>query len=521
MKEPVNRPGAGTSLRGSSSLLWGCAAGVVLSLAWYFPNQPLGAALGWLAAPLLVGVSRSTKPYRAAWVTLTICHSLGFYWLFDTIRLFGGFGVLPSLVIFLLFAFLSGLQGPLWILLVRSQPQWLRSSSLSVAAGWVGAEILNLRIFPWQLGHTQLGFLYFAQAADLSGVTLLSFVMLWVGEAVWRCSCFSFKSLRPALPPFLGVLLLVGYGIFQVLRVPQYFGAAQKVALVQANIAVEQKDGIRYFAQNSQRYVELSRPYQDAHTLIIWPESVLQFWIDAGLKSLADDPRLVGFNRHTPMLVGALTFKSERELFNSALGIYPDGTLPRPYNKQILMPFGEYTPFGSTLTFLRELNGTVGEYTAGTSIALFSYPTSAGPPLLVSPLICYEDILPALGRAATRAGAEILVNLTNDAWFGDTLAPFQHHQIAAFRAIENRRYLLRSTNSGLTAIVNPLGETVATLPPFSEGVLTKEVRRLSISTPFSSWGEYPWWVVTGFSVLGVVVALGRVCRPKGRAHPRE
>ena len=113
----------------------------------------------------------------------------------------------------------------------------------------------------------------------------------------------------------------------------------------------------------------------------------------------------------------------------------------------------------------------------------------------LSPLICYEDIVPSLARQATAQGAEILINQTNDAWFGDTAAPYQHHIIAAFRAIENRRYLLRSTNSGLTAVVDPLGRTLASLLPYTESVLPMEVSLLTYRSTYTYLPIYALWLL--------------------------
>jgi apolipoprotein N-acyltransferase len=171
----------------------------------------------------------------------------------------------------------------------------------------------------------------------------------------------------------------------------------------------------------------------------------------------------------------------------------------------ILMPFGEYTPLASWLPFLRDINATAGQFTAGEAPKVLTFPLSSGAEARVAPLICYEDIIPSLAHEAVRNGAEVLINQTNDAWFGDTVAPYQHHLIASFRAIENRRYLLRSTNTGLTAVVDPVGRTLASLVPYSEGVLPMEVTLLSYRSIFS---RYPvdliWLLIAAVGVLIVV-----------------
>ena len=132
-----------------------------------------------------------------------------------------------------------------------------------------------------------------------------------------------------------------------------------------------------------------------------------------------------------------------------------------------------------------------------------------------APLICYEDTVPRLARAATRKGAELLVNLTFDTWFGQTPAQFQHHLIAAFRAIENRRYLIRSSNSGYSAVVDPLGRTIASIRPFTVGTLKAKVRLLDEKTPYTAYiGETPWWMLLA-AIVGIYVAplIRRRTRP--------
>jgi apolipoprotein N-acyltransferase len=124
--------------------------------------------------------------------------------------------------------------------------------------------------------------------------------------------------------------------------------------------------------------------------------------------------------------------------------------------------------------------------------------------LRVSPLICYEDTVPALARAATLKGAELLVNLTYDTWFGRSAAPFEHHLIAAFRAIENRRYLVRVTNNGYSAVVDPLGRTIARIPPFAEGIAAARVDLLNYRSTYTHHvGERPWWGLLAVT-LGVI-----------------
>jgi len=171
------------------------------------------------------------------------------------------------------------------------------------------------------------------------------------------------------------------------------------------------------------------------------------------------------------------------------------------------MPFGEYTPFGDELPWLRELNSTVSDFTPGKVPGLLPVALghSSQTPVLVSPLICYEDVTPSLARRAVQAGAGVLINQTNDAWFGNTIAPYEHHLIASFRAIENRRYLLRATNTGLTAIVDPVGKTLSRLPIYTQGTLRKRVYALKHLTPYTRLtGDCLWWLIVAIGACAML-----------------
>jgi apolipoprotein N-acyltransferase len=155
--------------------------------------------------------------------------------------------------------------------------------------------------------------------------------------------------------------------------------------------------------------------------------------------------------------------------------------------------------------FLKDINATAGQFTAGRAPAVLSYTLSNGTEVKVSPLICYEDIVPSMSRDAVNSGAELLINQTNDAWFGDTVAPYQHHLIASFRAIETDRYLLRSTNTGLTAVVDPLGRTLASLLPSTEGILPMEVSLRDTKTVYTRLPIPFLWLILAAGAVVIVI----------------
>jgi apolipoprotein N-acyltransferase len=279
--------------------------------------------------------------------------------------------------------------------------------------------------------------------------------------------------------------------------------------MVQGNVSIEHKQNIKMITVNHDRYMQVSAETAQRDTLVIWPESTITQFVPDQILHADFSPLLPNLGNGSAFLVGGLTYRSREELYNSSILVRPDGSVPQPYHKMILMPFGEYTPFSSVLPWLKDINATAGNLTAGSDVEVMEYRTSAGAAVRLSPLICYEDIIPGPAQEASLKGAELLVNQTNDAWFGDTVAPYQHHQIAAFRAVETRRFLLRSTNTGLTAIVDPLGRTVASLLPFTEGTLPWEVNLMQEKTVYASYPIRSFWLVLALLYVGIVLVRAR------------
>jgi apolipoprotein N-acyltransferase len=487
--------------------LWAIASGLLMALAWFNPGTGLGALLGWLATLGLVAASLHPRAsYRSLYLVGAIQTSLGFFWILETIQKFGGFPLWAAAAIFALFVAISSLQNAVYFFVFKNLPAFLDRTSSRAALAWITSEVLSIRIFPWYIGHTQLGFSWFAQSADLASVLGLSFLMVWFCEAVFR-SAIRREGTRRLIPALLVSLLALLYGKLRWDEFAYPLGTPLDVTLVQANVTTENKANLHFFAENRARYQSLTERLPPGPELVIWPESVIQDFIPEGVARAERDARVPRFKgKH--LLTGALTFRSRREFFNSALAVFHDGTVPTPYHKQILMPFGEYMPLSSLFPSLLDLNPAAGNFSAGTEIAVVEYPEllpSTPRPFKVAPLICYEDVVPSLSRDAVRKGAELIVNLTNDAWFGDTIAPYQHHLIASFRAIETRRFLLRSTNSGLTAIVSPRGVTLESLPTFGEGTISGRVKLMNAPTPYvRAVGELPWWIL---SLLSLVTSL--------------
>ena len=222
------------------------------------------------------------------------------------------------------------------------------------------------------------------------------------------------------------------------------------------------------------------------------------------------EPSLPWLGDGSAFLVGGFAIDSEKKRYNTAFAVYPDGSVPVPlFQADLDSVRGIHAVFVGLSLAQQPERTTRGSSLRATRSRSFPIRCGArtGPhtPPKVAPLICYEDTVTGPARDATRQGAELLVNLTYDTWFGRSAAPYQHHLIAIFRAIENRRFLIRSTYTGYTAVVNPLGKTIAHIPAFSEGKLTVDVTLMNYQSSYTNYvGELPWWGLLALSVGSIV-----------------
>jgi len=482
--------------------------GAVLGLAWLVPETVLSAWLGGIAALFLVYAVGARRAYLPLYCAGLIGHLVGFYWIYQTVRVFGGFGPPAAAVVFAIFVVTGALQFLLFALIHHHLDSVFDALALRSATAVALSELLMPRLFPWHFGHTQIAFTPFVQIAGLGGAIAVSFLMFWLAEAVVRIVVCRERRKALLVPVVLSVLAMA-YGAALMGRFRSSQGVPQEVVLVQGNATLAEQRDLASAWQNLVRIFDLSTAAAHPDTLVVWPEGSVPSYIPAMIGSVGNPPVLPWIGNGSAFLVGSYSFLPNGERFNAAFAIYPDGEVPTPYFKRVLIPFGEYMPLASYFSRLKELNARAGVFSAGTKAMVFAYPMhrtdGTAYTLKVSPLICYEDTVPFLARESVRQGAELLVNITSDSWFGRTLAPHQHHLIAAFRAIENRRFLIRATDTGLSAVVDPLGKTIARIPPFSEATATAQVRLLSYRSPYTNWvGDRPWWALLALSI-GMVV----------------
>ena len=511
----IDEPGAErlSGRTGLATQVVGLLSGLAVAVAWWVPGTPACAVLGWVSAVLLVSAVRARRAYLPSYLAGLACCSLGFYWILPTLAGFGGFGVLASAALFAAYSALTALQFVVFAFLYHNLGPRFDAFALKGPTAIVVSELVSVRLFFWHYGHTQSAFTPFAQAAGLGGALLVSFLMFWLTEAVVRAVVFGERR-RSLLAPLVACAASLAYGAQTMSFFAAPRGEPQDVIVVQANAKQSRTFDPDEARRSVVRFHELSREAAVENALIVWPEGAIPHFFPDDLGSARNEPVVPWLGGGTASLFGAYASGPDGRRFNAAFAVRPDGTVPRPYHKQILIPFGEAIPFASTFPWLARMNEKAGVFSPGDAVFVFDYPMrrpdGTAYSLELAPLICYEDTVPSLSREATRKGARLLVNLTYDTWFGRTVAAAEHHLIASFRAIENRRYLVRATNSGLSAVVDPLGRTVARLPAFEEGTLKIPVRLLDTPSVYTDvTGDAPWWSLAGLAAGSIVVAKVR------------
>jgi len=364
---------------------------------------------------------------------------------------------------------------------------------VGAAALWTALEYLRtyaLSGFPWNLlGYSQLPNLPFAQVASVTGVYGVSFLLV-LASAALAVPFLPGMPRRGAWRVVSAAALLVGAvhaaGIW-ALRGTDRAAAALQVAVVQGNIEQALKWTPAALDLTLDRYARLSaQAAQAGADLIVWPETAVPLFLRHDPVRLAQVRALAeSFGR--PLLVGApdRTVGEPVRHQNSAMLLGPDGRLLAKYDKMHLVPFGEYVPLKSILFFVDQFATGIGDFVPGETRTLFRLPGGT-----FAASICFEVIFPNEVRAAVAGGAEFLVNITNDAWFGRSAAAAQHLRMAAFRALETRRYLARAANTGISAAVDPYGRILASTRLFEETVLVQGVIPRRDLTPYVRFGDW-------------------------------
>lgn len=505
-----------------------------LCLALSFPNANV-AGLAWVAPALIVFAahgSRGWESFRVGYVAGLAHYLVSLNWLLAIPYRWHGIPLAPAAGWLSLGAFLSLLTGTWVWLVVRAaggaSPTWLGRTGWALygAAAWVALEMLITRLFggfPWNLlGASQFGLTPLIQIASFTGIYGVSFVVAWTSLCLFSAGAIIVRrpTARSQWPlevilPTLAIVILIIAG-FRTLRDAPNPTESLRLTLIQPSIPQtviwdEQEDDVRF-----QRLLDLcGRALTNRTDLLIWPEAAvpkLLRYDEATFKAVTG---LAQSNR-VWMIVGADDAEPRREtpdpkdadFFNSSFLISPDGELVSEYRKRSLVIFGEYIPLSRWLPFLGWFTPIRGGFAEGDKAVQFSLSNLQAQ---ASVLICFEDVFPQIARSSVEPKTDFLVNITNDGWFGEGSAQWQQAVTGLFRAVENRRPLIRCTNNGLTCWIDAYGRIREIFQDangriFGEGFMTFELPLFSPGsqphlTFYNRHGDVFGWVCSGIALL--------------------
>jgi apolipoprotein N-acyltransferase len=489
--------------------------------------------IAWLALiPLLLALRDLTAKdaFRLGWLC-GLVHAAGLlYWLVHTMSTYGHLPVVLAAGILLFFCTYIGFYTALFsYLIIRMGGTPARALALAPLL-WAALEYLRsfvLTGFTWgYLGHSQFRWLTLIQSADLWGVYGLSALIVFVNTALfllilaragksWQGHAIARPLAARALllaALCLAANLLYGWARFNQVQGMEAAAPALRVGLAQGNIPQAEKWDPAFQITSTKTYVRLSGELAAAHPdLIVWPETATPFYLfhnEALTRIVQRGIRSTG----SAHLIGSpAVHRSEEGMayFNSAYLLDPAGTAIGRYDKAHLVPFGEYIPLKRWLPFLGKIVAQVGDFHAGPPGGTLAFGDHR-----IGPLICYDGIFPELARKAVRNGADLLANLTNDAWYGVTSAPYQHLVQYVFRAVETRRSLVRATNTGISGFIRPGGQIENTTELFETAIRTRDVACLQNRTVYVRVGD-AFALVCLFAVAGLGVRQW-IRRPRDR-----
>jgi len=455
------------------------------------------------------GAGAAPRPHRHAFalgLTTGTVYFLGtLYWLVGTMRTFGGLPLALAIVVcLLLVVFLSLYVGMFSWLVARGFRRFGAPAVWAAPFVWVGTEYLRSWVgggFPWVLlGYSQATVLPIAQAASLGGIFFLSFLVALVSAAAASAAI----GRAPSRGYIAGAVIagVLAIGVWGALRIREGSlardGALVRVGLVQGNIAQEDKWNPEFALPILRRYLEMSRrAIAEGADVVIWPESSTPFFLEEN-PVLAGEIRRLAQESQTPFVVGSdqLERAQQTRFYNSAFLVGADGQTRAAYRKMHLVPFGEYVPLKQLLPFVGPLVEAVSDFSPGLEPVLLPVGDRR-----LSVAICYEVVYPWLMRTFVLGGSELLVTITNDAWYGTTSAAYQHWEQASLRAVEHGRYLVRAANTGITGIVDPYGRVIARTRLFETDVVTGDVRWSTRRTLYATMGDLIAWISLALMVL--------------------
>jgi len=489
------------------------ASGVLLTLAFPPYDFYLLAWVGFIPLMLSLWNRTQKEAFRTGLVFGVIYFFGTLYWIYHSIHVFGGIPFSASLAIVFLLCLILGIYPALFSCLFLAVIKKTKLPALLTAPViWVVLEFLRsyaLTGFPWaSIGYSQYRFLHIIQVADITGIYGISFLVLAVNGAIVDIVLIKRKLREMPLYPvgyaMIGLLTLglalagsLGYGAWRLGQGREH--GSFSVSIIQGNIEQDKKWEPVFQKEVLDVYFNLSKKAaEDSPQLIVWPETAIPFLYD---YDSANTEKLIAMQQSLKsyLLFGSVMMREQIKdkalLTNSALLLDPAGKLVYKYDKIHLVPFGEYVPLRGILFFIDKMVAGIGDYVPGESYVKAG--TEFGG---FGTMICYEIIFPGLVRKFFTRGGDFMVTITNDAWFGRTSGPYQHFAMAVFRAIENRKPVVRAANTGISGLIDSSGRITAATPIFTRQIVHGQVKMDNTMTFYTKYGDI-------FSYLCIVIFI--------------
>jgi apolipoprotein N-acyltransferase len=449
--------------------------------------------LAWVAfVPLLVFLTATLNlrtAVAAAYATGVVFFAGTCYWITETMIIYGGLGA-SAVGVGVLFAAVYALYFVVFAVGLRFFIQRFGPSGLFLAAPlWVTVELLRAHLFsgfPWMLtGYALVPYAGLLQVVSWTGIYGLSFIATAIN------SMLAFAFIRRSRMAFgaAGAAILISVALPIIGETPSNQSLA--VRLVQTNISLDQPWEQPASAGLMDELEELSASPTPRRSLIVWPETPAPFFLKEDAEFRARMQR-IATKTGSHLILGYID-SVEGHPSNSAALMAPSGDVVSRYDKIHLVPFGEYIPLKSLLFFAESLTRQVGDFIPGKELTISTIDGGR-----LSTAICYESIFPNLVRQFVAKGSELIVVITNDGWFGESSAPFQHLRMGVVRAVENRRYIVRAANTGVSAIIDPYGRIEKETPIGKRMLLDGTAKFRSDLTFYTRFGDL-------FAYLNVLV----------------
>jgi apolipoprotein N-acyltransferase len=489
--------------------------------------------LTWLAIVPLFFVlfdPRTEKPWFYGLLCGLTANGGGFYWIVGFLGRFGHLPIYAAIPIFLLLIGYQAITFSIFAWALRRLHDHLKVSILWLAPiTYVAVELVVPYVFPWYLSITQAWVPPVIQIAELTGPLGVSFLLVLSNAALYEIlanrRAIPWRRVAPAL---VLVLANVGYGELRIHQIDARRAAAPKLTLgvVQANIGIHEKWRPDLAANQLARHQALSAELtQQGADVIVWPESSYPYYFRRNQAAdwPVQSPERVQRGFSTPILFGTLTLGGDEPYpYNSALLLDETGNVRGHFDKNILMVFGEYIPYYEQMKWLHQLIPATSNFARGTEVAVLPLERPNQPTVNLGPMICYEDIFPSFGRRLMAQDPNVLVNITNDAWFGRTSEPYEHMALSVYRTIETRLDLVRAVNTGVSAFIESTGRVVwkgpavdpeeAPAPPFIH------LAQAAVQSPQKLYATLGEWF--GGLCLALTLVAGLLARARAGAPIR-